>query len=295
MAEQETLEGFSGSDASVGVTGAIRIADVDSPTVAGVGKYDPLIQKNLGYISDDGVEEGRDEDKQEWIPWQENAPIRSEFTKSVVTLKFVLWQSNKLTTGFYYGVSEGDIRANEDGSYEFDEDGKPDMAFNKVYLDVIDKGRIRRTILANAQVTARGSITYKTDTMIGYEVTVTAYPGPQGWSVRRVFFGYSGFDADGDSEPILKTLVLDDGITAGTGKFAIGASESSALTLATLTAAQIKTAIAGLPGVGSTNVQVQGTIADGFDIVLDGDIEGVEALTFTTTGVTPAGKVAELE
>lgn len=280
MAEQEILEGFSGSDASVGVTGALRIADPGSPYVVGVGKYDPAIQKNLGYISDDGVEEGRDEDKQEWIPWQENTPIRSDITKSVVTLKFVLWQSNKLTTGYYYGVKDEDIVENEDGSFQFDEGGKPDLAFNQVYLDVLDKGRIRRTILANAQVTERGSVVYKTDEMIGYEITVTAYPGPQGWSVRRIFFGYAGFGEDAAPSPTVYTVDP----TAASFTATVGGQSTSALD-DEVTAADFQAALVALStvGAGKATVTRQGTAGNyTYTVVLAAD---VAALTATGASV----------
>ena len=280
MAEQEILDGFVGNDASVGVTGAIRIADVAAPIVVGIGKYDPAVQRNLGYISDDGVEEGRDEDKQEWIPWQENTPIRSDITKSVVTLKFVLWQSNRLTTGFYYGVKDSDIVENLDGSFQFDEGGKPDLSYNQVYLDVLDKGRIRRTILANAQVSERGSVVYKTDEMIGYEITVTAYPGPQGWSVRRIFFGYAGFGEDAAPSPTVKTVTVvgpDDFILSFGG-------QSTAAIADDATPAAVQTALTGLSTVGAGKATVTGTAGGPYTIVLASDLVG----TLTATRATVA-------
>lgn len=286
MAEQEILEGFSGTDASVGVTGALRVAEVAAPVVVGVGKYDPEIQKNLGYISDDGVEEGRDEDKKEWIPWQENTPIRSDITKSVVTLKFVLWQSNQLTTGYYYGVKPSDIVENLDGSFQFDEKGKPDLGFNQVYLDVLDKGRIRRTILANAQVTERGSIKYKTDEMVGYETTVTAYPGPQGWSVRRIFFGYAGFGDDAGVSPTIKTVTVDEDATGGTFTLSFGGQTTSALDY-DATAAEVQTALVALSTIGAGKVTVTGSAGGPFTVLLSGTLSGT--LTGSGTNLTPGG------
>ncbi|AOE44364.1 major tail subunit [Gordonia phage Ghobes] len=280
MADQEILEGFNGSDASVGVTGALRVAPVGSPYVVGVGKYNPEVQKNLGYVSDDGVEEGRDEDKQEWIPWQENTPIRSDITKSVVTLKFVLWQSNQLTTGFYYGVKPEDVTENEDGSFQFDEGGKPDLDYYQVYLDVLDKGRIRRTILANAQVSERGSVVYKTDEMVGYEVTVTAYPGPQGWSVRRIFFGYAGFGEDAAPSPSVYTVDP----TAATFTLSVGGQTTPSLD-DEATAAEVQSALTALStvGAGKATVTRNGTTgAYTYTVVLASDVVG----TLTATGAT---------
>ena len=279
MADQEILEGFDGSDASVGVTGALRVADVTAPVVVGIGKYNPEIQKNLGYISDDGVEEGRDEDKKEWIPWQENTPIRSDITKSVVTLKFVLWQSNKLTTGYYYGVKDEDIVENPDGSFQFDEKGKPNLAYNQVYLDVLDKGRIRRTILANAQVSERGSVKYKTDEMIGYEITVTAYPGPQGWSARRIFFGYAGFGDDAAPSPTIKTVTVNSGEDDFILTF--GGVSTSAIPK-TATHADVQAALTGLSTVGAGKVTVTGDAGGPYTVVLSGSLTGTLSATRAT-------------
>ena len=279
MAEQEILDGFVGNDASVGVTGAIRIADVAAPIVVGIGKYDPAIQRNLGYISDDGVEEGRDEDKQEWSPWQENTPIRSDITKSVVTLKFVLWQSNRLTTGFYYGVKDSNIVENLDGSFQFDEGGKPDLSYNQVYLDVLDKGRIRRTILANAQVSERGSVVYKTDEMIGYEVTVTAYPGPNGWSVRRIFFGYSGFGDDAAPSPVMHTVTVD----AAEADFLLSFGGETTPALAnTATAAEVQAALVALTTIGAGKVSVTGNAGGPYTVIIAADRVGTLAGTRAT-------------
>lgn len=199
-----TIDGFKAEAARVGVTGRIDIAaltaelphDMSNLTTTGAGAY-----TNLGYISDDGVTENRDEDNQEFVPWQENSAIRYEITKSVTTFEFTLWQSTLATAGFYYGVSAADMYKNTDGSVFFDETGKPDVTQHKLVLTVVDGSRARRTCLAAAQVTERGEITYKSDEMIGYNVTVTGFPGATGTtnendiSCRRIFL--EGWDTTG--------------------------------------------------------------------------------------------------
>ncbi|AXH49656.1 hypothetical protein [Gordonia alkanivorans] len=207
-----TIDGFKADAARVGVTGRIDIAsltaaslprDMSNLTTTGPGGW-----TNLGYISDDGVTEGRDEDNQEFVPWQENSAIRYEITKSVVTFEFTLWQSTLATAGFYYGVSADDMLVNADGSVFFDESGKPDVTQHKLVLTVVDGSRARRTCLAAAQVTERGEVTYKSDEMIGYNVTVTGFPGedaPDGntLSCRRIFM--EGWDTTGLEEYVPPT------------------------------------------------------------------------------------------
>ena len=45
----------------------------------------------------------------------------------------------------------------------------------------------RRIIIPYGEVTERGDISYKSDEMIGYEITISAYPSSDGVSVRRLF------------------------------------------------------------------------------------------------------------
>ena len=182
-----TIDGFKAEAARIGVTGRIDIAAVTAVAPKDMSNLTPTVHTNLGYISDDGVTEARDEDNQEFVPWQENTAIRQEITKSVVTFEFTLWQSTLATAGFYYGVKADDMLLNADGSVYFDEEGKPALDRNQVVLTVVDGGHARRVVLATGQVTERKEVTYKSDEMIGYGVTVTGYPGPQGWSCRRIF------------------------------------------------------------------------------------------------------------
>lgn len=185
-----TIDGFEADAARVGVTGRIDIAalgttlphDMSNLPTTGAGAH-----TNLGYISDDGVTEGRDEDNQDFVPWQENAAIRYEITRSIVTFEFTLWQSTLATAGFYYGVKASDMFKNADGSVFFDESGKPDITRNVLVLTVVDGENARRVALPAAQVTERGEVTYKSDEMIGYNVTVTGFPGADGITCRRIF------------------------------------------------------------------------------------------------------------
>lgn len=193
-----TIDGFNAEAARVGVTGRIDIAALEAalPTdMSALPTTGADAFTNLGYISDDGVTESRDEDNQEFVPWQENAAIRYEITKSIVTLQFTLWQSTLATAGFFFGVKASDMYKAADGTVFFDEKGKPDMGRHVVVLTVVDKSYARRLALPAAQVTERGDITYKSDEMIGYDITLTGFPGPDGVTCRRLFS--EGWDATG--------------------------------------------------------------------------------------------------
>lgn len=194
-----TIDGFKAEAARIGVTGRIDIGDTAAAAPYDMADLDPEVHTNLGYISEDGVTENRDEDNEEFVPWQENTPIRQEITKSTVSFEFTLWQSTLATAGYFYGVSKDDMYKSADGSVFFEEAGKPDLKRNQVVLTVVDGSNARRIVLANAQVTERQEVNYKTDEMIGYGVTVTGYPGPGGWSARRIFA--EGWDDIDDLAP----------------------------------------------------------------------------------------------
>lgn len=276
MAEVDVLDGFKAEAARVGVTGGLMLSKPNDPLPVGMGKFDDTYHKNLGYISDEGVEEGRDEDKQEWIPWQENTAIRSEITKSVVTLKFVLWQSTKLVAGFYFGVKPEDIVENADGSWQFDEKGKPDLVRHQLVLDVKDKAYARRIVLASAQVSERGAIKYASAEMIGYEVTVTAYPGPNGWSVRRIYKEWDETD-EGTPSPVMKTVTYPAGTSGGTSAWEFGGQDAGDLAY-NATAATVQGALTALPNVGAGKITVTGNAGGPYTVVIDGSLSGTLAV-----------------
>lgn len=177
--------------ARLGVTGALRVGPVGSTFPTAMAAWaTPFV--DLGYISEDGITESLDEDKEEFIPWQRQGPIRVEVTKSVKTFQAVLWESNFHTVSLYYkkGVDDFDVIPGTNGApdivgfTEGENDGRDVRAFG---IDVVDGVYARRIEVPFGEVTERGDIVYKKDSIIAYEVTITAYTGPDGVSVRRWF------------------------------------------------------------------------------------------------------------
>lgn len=175
--------------ARLGVTGALYVAPMGttSPTdlaAWGVGWVD------LGYISDDGVVESLDEDRQDFTPWQSATPIRTEVTSATQTFSATLWESKAATVSLFYRIAEDDMTVSGTAPNEivsFNQAGKPARDLRAFGIDVIDGTYHRRIILPMAEVTERGDVSYKSDTLIGYEVTITAYPASDGISVKRLF------------------------------------------------------------------------------------------------------------
>lgn len=176
---------FSSEAARLGVTGALRVAEVGATTPVDMGTWGND-WRSLGYISGDGITESLDESREEFIPWQSGSPIRTAVTTSVKKFQTVLWESNYETISLYYRKGIEDFETN-DGVVSFTEGDKPKQDVRAFGIDVIDDTYARRIILPYAEVTERGDIVYKTDSIIAYDVTITAYVGPDGISVKREF------------------------------------------------------------------------------------------------------------
>lgn len=175
--------------ARLGVTGMVMVAPTGTTAPVDLAAWDAG-WNDCGYISDDGLSESLDEDKQEFTPWQSSTPIRTEVTKSTKTFKFTCWESNWTTVSLYYRVDEEDVDVSGTAPNQivsFNEEGKPKRQLRAFGFDVIDGNYHRRAVCPLAEVTERGDIVYKSDELIAYEMTVTAYPGTDGISIKRMF------------------------------------------------------------------------------------------------------------
>lgn len=175
--------------ARLGVTGSLYVAPLGTTAPTDLGAWG-VGWVDLGYISDDGVTEAVNEDRQDFTPWQSATPIRTEITSAVQTFHATLWETKAATVSLFYRVPESDMTVTGTAPNEivsFNQQGKPDRDTRAYGIDVIDGTYHRRIVLPMAEVTERGDVTYKSDTLIGYEVTITAYPGSDGISVKRMF------------------------------------------------------------------------------------------------------------
>lgn len=171
--------------ARVGVTGTAFVAPLATtiPTalaVPGTGWAD------LGAISEDGLSESRDEDRAEFTPWQSVSPIRTEITSASKTFSFTCWESSAQVISLYYQTPTTSMTTATD-VVSFDEAARPSPMYRMFIFDIFDGTNQRRIVCPRAEVTERGDITYSSGEMIGYEFTVTAYPGTDGVAVRRLF------------------------------------------------------------------------------------------------------------
>lgn len=172
----------------LGVTGALWVADLATEFPTEMEEWTTGFV-DLGYISDEGISENREADTNSFTPWQTNAPIRVETTSETITWETVLWTTSFDTVSVYFKVRAEDMTVgtqNPDMVSFVDGDKKP-RDLRAWGIDVMDGAYHRRVEIPNGEVTQRGGLTYRKDQLIGYPITLTAFPGPEGWSVKRKF------------------------------------------------------------------------------------------------------------
>lgn len=177
--------------ARVGVTGVAFVAPKGTtfPAVTTTLPVPGAPFVDLGAISEDGLTEARDEDRTDFRPWQSLSPIRSEITGTTRTFQATFWETKKETVSLYYQVPVASMTETGAGSgiFTFTEGAKPPQDVRAWIFDIFDGTNQRRFECPLAEVTDRGDIVYASAELVGYNLTLTAYPGADGVSIRRYF------------------------------------------------------------------------------------------------------------
>ncbi|MGN7134559.1 hypothetical protein SAMN05444374_11628 [Rhodococcoides kroppenstedtii] len=171
--------------ARIGVTGALRFAPKGStfPTAMAVWASP---WADAGWISDEGITENRETDTTPFVPWQSNSPIRVATTSDVISWETTIWSTTFDSISLFYKVKAADMTTTDEVTSFVDGNIK-DQDLRAFGIDIIDGVYARRFEVPLGEVTERGSQTYSKGELTGYPVTVTAYPGAEGWSVKRKF------------------------------------------------------------------------------------------------------------
>lgn len=177
------------SNALLALVGATGVASTAPTGSTAPTDLDPLAVawNDLGYISQDGMTQAVDEEQQSWTPWGALSPIRTQVTSSKKTYAITCWESNATVLGLYYKVPDADLVADGvTGLVAFAESDKPAPDRRAFCFDILDGADNQiRIYIPLGEVTERGDVVYKSDDLVGYPMTVTAYPGPDGNSVFR--------------------------------------------------------------------------------------------------------------
>lgn len=139
--------------------------------------------KELGWVSDDGLTKARTEARKDFTPWQSRSPIRTQITSSVKTFKLTCWESNPIVLSLYY--RGGTVTPDTDGIMSISESDVPSPDIRAWVFDVVDGVNLIRHYVPVGEVTETGDIVYKSDEIVAYDLTITAYPGSDGISVHH--------------------------------------------------------------------------------------------------------------
>jgi len=171
---------LTASNVKVGVTGSVWVG----PTTAAAptSSVSTLTDfTELGYVSPDGLEETRDRSSNQIRAWQNGDLIREVVTESTATFKFMLMETTKAVIELFYGstvsgtTTSAVVSVNPSAT-----GGKKSFVFNTV-----DGTSVHRTYVPTGEVLAVEPVTASTGEVIGYGVTVTAYPDSTGVAFKK--------------------------------------------------------------------------------------------------------------
>jgi hypothetical protein len=131
----------------------------------------PVAWNILGYMSDAGPTVAQNTNKQDIIPWQSMAPIRSPVTTREITLQFVMWQLNSLTLALYFQAATPVPAA--DQSFTMPVITSAAGKQWAVGIDTIDNTRAVRIYATRAIVSANGNMPITRGAAVPLDTTLT--------------------------------------------------------------------------------------------------------------------------
>ncbi|GHG14945.1 phage tail protein [Streptomyces filamentosus] len=138
----------------------------------------------LGAISEDGLTNGWDEESQAFTPWGLTSPFRTQITQSVRTFSLTMWEtSRKSVMSLQYRIDETEFTADVEGITRFAETASPTPDRRAFWFLVVDGENYRGFYVPDGEISERGDVEYKQDTMSGFEWTITTYPDASGNTV----------------------------------------------------------------------------------------------------------------
>lgn len=182
---------------------AVRVGYSGKVYVAAVGAAvpsDPFAAwgtgwADLGYISDDGLSETFGQTVTEFKVWgQPNAPVRTQVTSEESTFKLTFVEQSASVVSLFYGIGTADMASTAavtGGSAHpqyttFSKAAATAPDIRALGIDVVDGTNVTRIIVPRVQITDHGDLVYKSDTLIGYQVTFKGLLSSDGTSWQRI-------------------------------------------------------------------------------------------------------------
>lgn len=146
--------------ADKGTTGPVDLAAVSAA------------HKDLGWISEDGTEVGRETSSTDFTAWQGGTIVRSKVTGTKNTLKVTALEETAVSLGLYY---PGMTAVTTTGVTRIAVPGGSKSNEKALVVDFIDDDITKRYVIPRAEVTAVGAVGHKNSDMTMYEFTFTIY------------------------------------------------------------------------------------------------------------------------
>jgi len=165
------------ANALVGVTGAAYSAPAgttlptDNTTALAAAFVD------LGYISDAGVIEKQATSTTQIKAWQNGDTVREVQTDHTLTYQFAMIETKVDSLKAFYGDDK--VTTGTGSNWTAEISGEQGNRGEWVF-EVIDGTHTIRIVVPDGQVTAKGDVVYKSDTVLTYDVTITCYPDASG-------------------------------------------------------------------------------------------------------------------
>ena len=135
----------------------------------------------LGYISEDGITEATDEDATEVVDMNGDT-VLTETGTHTKTFEFSAIETKKATLKEYFG---DDCVEDADGTITVKEQSGKRVSKVYVFDLVLSGDRRARIVVPDGKVTEVGEIVYSSGEVVGYDMTITAYPDEDGVKTVR--------------------------------------------------------------------------------------------------------------
>ena len=205
----DTLEQRNAALIFKAVLGSVFVAPYASTAITALTDTTDKLLKTLpsgyedvGWISDDGAQFGRDVDTSDITGWGSVEPLRSDVNSDVTTLQIACLETKRATIGLYTGATIAqDAPDNSSGELVIDKPARPSFKYYRVLalgVDQTDDGEYYvARFLPRARVTDFGEQSYQSsdDSPVTWEVTMTAYQDSTLGYAERYLFGGPGWAA----------------------------------------------------------------------------------------------------
>jgi hypothetical protein len=150
---------------------AVYIADkgTTGPTTLAAPAVD---YADLGWISEDGTEVGREISSTDFTAWQGGTIVRSKVSGTKNTIKVTALEETAISLGLYY---PGMTATTTTGVTRMTIPGGSKSNEKALVVDFLDDDVTKRYAIPRAEVTSVGAVGHKNTDMTMYEFTFTIY------------------------------------------------------------------------------------------------------------------------